>query len=277
MGAVSGAQVVICRLPRQLPGSSALSKQMTFYYANSLGSLVSAMKNATTAPSAKPVSTVPILNTLSTLPQTTIGYLHHASKEGSTLLEWWLTNPAADFTSFQYTNLSALDSGVFSRNLEVAYNTFWQSTYGAQFLTGNLSSDLSVYNNISDSPLETLSFNSSQAQVTRFDSKEYHSNKAFAGILFIISFLLLCQAVASVALMMMTLAPDILGYVSSFTRDNPYLGVSGASHLDGLERARALQALHVTIGDVNVGSDVGHIALTASENVQRLRKQKLYD
>jgi ammonia channel protein AmtB len=36
LGAVSGAQVVICRLPRQLLGSSALSKQLTFYYANSL-------------------------------------------------------------------------------------------------------------------------------------------------------------------------------------------------------------------------------------------------
>jgi hypothetical protein len=36
VGAVSGAHVVICRLPRQLSCSSALSKQLTFYYTNSL-------------------------------------------------------------------------------------------------------------------------------------------------------------------------------------------------------------------------------------------------
>jgi hypothetical protein len=34
--AVSGVHAVICRLPRQLLGASALSKQLTFYYANSL-------------------------------------------------------------------------------------------------------------------------------------------------------------------------------------------------------------------------------------------------
>lgn len=239
---------------------------------------VIAMKNTTTPASTKPVSVIPMENTYNAIPETTIGYLHHASKEESTLLEQWLANPTADFVSFQYSNLSKLDPSTFSRNMQLAYNTFWQSTYGVAYLTGNLSSDLSTYNNITANPYEeTLYFNSSQASVVRFDGQEYHSNKAFGGILFIISFLLLCEAVASVALRITTLAPDILGYVSSFTRDNPYLGASGASHLDGLERARALQALMVTIGDVNVGSEIGHITLTASENVQRLKKQRLYD
>ena len=238
---------------------------------------VIAMKNATTAASTKPVTVTPMINSLSALPQTTIGYLHHASKEESTLLEQWLADPTADFVSFKYSNLSTLDPATFSRNMEVAYNTFWQSTYGAAYLTGNLSSNLSTYDNISTSYELPLYFNSSQASMVRFDGREYHSNKAFGGILFIISFLLLCEAVASVALRITTLAPDILGYVSSLTRDNPYVGVSGASHLDGLERARALQALMVTLGDVNVGAEIGHITLTASENVQRLKKQRLYD
>ncbi|TVY35165.1 hypothetical protein LSUB1_G007567 [Lachnellula subtilissima] len=238
---------------------------------------VIAMKNATTAASTKPVTVVPMINTLSALPQTTIGYLHHASKEESTLLEQWLADPTADFVSFIYSNLSTLDPSIFSRNMEVAYNTFWQSTYGAAYLTGNLSSNLSTYDNISTSYELPLYFNSSQASMVRFDGREYHSNKAFGGILFIISFLLLCEAVASVVLRINTLAPDILGYVSSLTRDNPYVGASGASHLDGLERARALQALIVTLGDVNVGAEIGHITLTASENVQRLKKQRLYD
>lgn len=239
------------------------------------------MKNATTDPDSESQTVVPILNTLNYFPESTIGYIRHASKQGSTFLEWWLSNPNADFTtttSFEFTNLSKLDAGVFSRNLEVAYNSFWQSTYGSQYLTGNLSTDLSIYNNISADKFGLpLYFNSSNTLGTQFDGNEYHVNMGFATVLVIISFLLLVQAVASVVFRSLTLAPDILGYVSSFTRDNPYLEPNGASHFDGLERARSLQSLRITIGDVNPGSDVGHIALTASEGVQRLRKNKLYD
>ncbi|OAT13650.1 hypothetical protein BDBG_17871 [Blastomyces gilchristii SLH14081] len=44
-------------------------------------------------------------------------------------------------------------------------------------------------------------------------------------------------ALASVVLKRITLAPDILGFVSSYTRDNPHAPVSAGSFQDALERA----------------------------------------
>ncbi|TVY36083.1 hypothetical protein LSUB1_G008235 [Lachnellula subtilissima] len=176
----------------------------------------------------------------------------------------------ADFTPFTWANLSSLQPDVFSRNLGLAYNSFWQSTYAEQFLTGNLTSNISFYD-------ADVSFNTSQAQITRFDGDQYVCNRVFVGLLFVISCLLLIEAVSSILLKKLTFTPDILGYLSSCTRDNPYAKVGQALHLDGLQRTRALQSVRVAIGDVNISSDIGHIALSTTVEAQSLRKDRLYN
>lgn len=139
---------------------------------------------------------------------------------------------------------------------------------------------MSLYNNLTRTPFDDLviDFNTSQTTITRSDGEQYACNTTFAALLLFISCLLFLAGMASLALMTITLAPDILGYMSSYTRDNPFAAaLDQASHLDGLKRARAIKEMRVTLGDVNIGCKTGHIAFAISSKVQRLQKDRVYD
>jgi hypothetical protein len=74
-----------------------------------------------------------------------------------------------------------------------------------------------------------------------------------------------------------TLAPDIFGFVSSLTRENPHfaLDTGDGSHLSGLDRARLLGNVKVKIGDVaGDGETVGRIGL--SQYVEGYEAGKLH-
>jgi hypothetical protein len=59
-------------------------------------------------------------------------------------------------------------------------------------------------------------------------------------------------AMASFWLRQQTVAPDIFGYVSSMTRDNPHMHLpDGGSTMSGSERARALEYVKVKVADLN--------------------------
>lgn len=209
----------------------------------------------------------------------TLGALHHGSKMTSSLTEMWLQDPQAGYIAEAFggfADLSQVPAASLSRNFEMLYNTFWQSTYGAQYLFGNLSTNMSLYDNIS-SGYPSFDFNTTAATVVSVGGEQYNCNVTFASILLVISALLLLASIATFVLLFCTLAPDILGFVSSCTRDNPFASVDQASHLDGLERTRDLTEMYVTIGDVHGEQEIGHIAFAAKAKAQQLHKGRLYD
>jgi hypothetical protein len=77
-----------------------------------------------------------------------------------------------------------------------------------------------------------------------------------------------------------TIVPDVFGYVSSMTRDNPYLHLpDGGSTLSGLDRARALKHVKVKIADLRSDSAVGRIGLTVAGDphaIAQLNKSRQY-
>ena len=90
----------------------------------------------------------------------------------------------------------------------------------------------------------------------------YATTKWHAIILLVISLLLQLAAFATMILVAFTRAPNILGFVSSLTRDNPYMAhvvPAGGSALDGAERARALGEVRVRLTDSKPGSGVGKV------------------
>ena len=92
---------------------------------------------------------------------------------------------------------------------------------------------------------------------------------------------LLFAALASFWLRKHTLAPDIFGYVSSLTRDNPHLDLPGGSTLSGIDRARRMKHVKVKIGDVGSGEDgAGRVGLTyvggGVEHPRQLEKGRYY-
>lgn len=100
-------------------------------------------------------------------------------------------------------------------------------------------------------------------------------------ISYISASILVAAAVFSFWLRRRTLAPDIFGYVSTLTRDNPHLlAADGGSALSGIDRARYLKDMKIRIGDVyGQNGEIGRVGVTIvqdAENVGPLRKERKY-
>ena len=142
----------------------------------------------------------------------------------------------------------------------------------------------------------------------------YRTNMTWATILIAVSIVLLLCALISLVLRFFIVVPDILGYVSTLTRDNPDMDLSiyskdsssssgsndsrqndnsstasrsnikGLSLLNGIDRSRRFRDLRVRIADVAPEENVGHIALVGEPGGSRwiwhqvgLSQEKLID
>ena len=85
-----------------------------------------------------------------------------------------------------------------------------------------------------------------------FSDPRYAISWPWIAVDIVSTLILLVAAFIAHILRKKTLAPDIFGYVSSLTRDNPYLNLpDNGSALGGIERARLLRGVKVKIGDVS--------------------------
>lgn len=110
---------------------------------------------------------------------------------------------------------------------------------------------------------------------------QYRLNWIWMVLDFIGCVILLIAASAAVWLRKRTLAPDIFGYVSSLTRDNPMIDLpAGGSTLNGIDRARMMRGVKVKIADVGGDDGLGRVGLamknSSSDNVAELKKGKQY-
>jgi hypothetical protein len=197
----------------------------------------------------------------------------------SELTERWIAYPSQvlespdEATNQGFESLTTLAPDEFGPRLQVAINTFWDSTLKAKNRIGNLTSAL-----LGPKAYDEAVWNRTIASGLRHSGEEYECNTAFAALTIVISWLLFLAAGTSVALGLVTRVPDILGYVSTLARDDPYFEMHIPSHLDGLGATRRIRDVRVIVGDVNQDADVGHVAF-ASMGVgpQRVSKQRLYD
>lgn len=202
----------------------------------------------------------------------------------SELVEQWIQDP--DLQTFMrhnkrfgerevWVNHTGMPIELFSHRFKMAVNTFWDSTLGLQYRMGNLTAD-AIQNQ--EDRANNLTWAEANLQGSYFDGEKYSCNKTFATITIVISLFLFMAANVSVILGIVTKAPDILGYVSTCARDNPYFERYVASHLDGLEAARALRDVRVVIGDVRRKDDVGHIAFASMDSCpDRVNRARMYD
>ncbi|KAH8624704.1 hypothetical protein IG631_20169 [Alternaria alternata] len=181
-----------------------------------------------------------------------------------------------------WVEIANITAKALSNRLQIAVNTFWDASIGNGLRTANLSLEQPP----SVCPLEYTEtcaesgyiWNTTTIQGRRFDGEQYICNIPFAIIVIFISCFLFLAADVSTILGIITTAPDILGYVSTAARDNPYFeGYAIPSHFDGMEATRYLRDVRVMIGDVKGKSEIGHVAFTPMDTLpQRLAKRKLY-
>lgn len=218
------------------------------------------------------------------MPGTDLGPDPEVLTRSSELVERFIYDPSLKSTSnsggdkFKSTfdhwlNMTQLPVELFSRRLQMAMNTFWDSTVELEYRLGNLTSK-----DIEDGNLTLATWNTTTATGMLYDGEQYVCHVTFAVLTIAISFFLFVAAVISVVLGFLTRAPDILGYVSTYARDDPYFAHHVPSHMDGMETARALRDVRVIIGDVHKKEDVGHVAFASMEEAPaRVNKQRLYD
>jgi hypothetical protein len=220
-------------------------------------------------------------NIFTFLPTTDNNNVGSAGARGSTNMEKWMFNPK-DFIGVSYENVDLwrLDPEVLGQRLEILVNTFWQSTYATTALSGKLPSNLTSLQYAEGLQLyPSLVFDSSDAQLSEETEDRYQCEWVWITSLLICSIILQIAALTGLVLRYLTLAPDILGYVSSHTFLNPYLPVpTGGTTLNGLERTALLKGTRVRIGDVCANSPIGAIAIGSADsgNLGKLSRLRWY-
>lgn len=155
----------------------------------------------------------------------------------------------------------ATDMALFSRRMTTMFNTMFHATLDPWNATR---SDLTRIPDTGNTTVDGYfypNYTTTQATLTGQQSV-YLANHPWCGLLLFIGSVVQLLAIASLCLRAIINAPDILGFASSFTRDNPYFPIRpSGSALGGAERARLLKDLRVQIADVIPTENVGYIAV----------------
>ena len=146
---------------------------------------------------------------------------------------------------YSYVNLSTLSAEVFSTQLSLLWNTYWQCSVALWYQISNLLSNLTAFSNSANTA--DLIINATTASITYLQTV-YICNYLWAVVLLIVSLVLFICVIYSAILKYQTVTSDILGYVSSLMRDNLYVSLlSGGTALNDLERARLLRNIKVRL------------------------------
>lgn len=203
-----------------------------------------------------------------------------------------LANSTAGFPMWELTGLQIGD------RLGRAMNTYWLASLIPEYIAGGMPTFNFTYNewveyfgmqafNVSSFVWSTgprwvfYPGNTTDAFVSTLEYR-YVCDKGWLAILIISSGVLLVVGGIGTALKYAKIGPDILGYFSSLTRDNPNVAEGmGHTTLDGFERARMLKGLTVKLGDVQPDKNFGRISIATSNGprpdaVAGLRRGRVY-
>ncbi|KAK2787597.1 hypothetical protein FQN53_005047 [Emmonsiellopsis sp. PD_33] len=201
----------------------------------------------------------------------------------STLTERWMNDTSLLYEGGRLDmDLWKLDPKTLSARLATVINTYWQAGFANKYRGSSLPTSATVYEKLRDcsnTAEEYYCFVPVPATGTRHSGEVYICHRAWLGVFLTICIVLQIMALGAVVLKRLTLAPDILGYVSSYTRDNPHTPVPGGTFQDGLARSRLLKDVRVMLGDVRSAEQVGHISFVAQGEhaaISRLKKGRRY-
>ncbi|OCK84634.1 hypothetical protein K432DRAFT_422421 [Lepidopterella palustris CBS 459.81] len=218
-----------------------------------------------------------LVNEMAVLPTVDNYDVGSAGERGSTNMEKWMYDPYS-FIGDTYDNVDLwrLTPDLLAQRLNIVINTFFQSTFATTALAGNLPQNLS---SLATGIAPALTFNASASQVVEQTADKYQCDWMWIAILLAVSAVLQIFAYTGLVLKYITLAPDILGYVSSLTLLNPYVPVpTGGTTLDGLQRASLLRDIRLKIGDVCANEPHGAIAIASADRgtVGKLTRTRWY-
>jgi hypothetical protein len=208
-----------------------------------------------------------------------------------------------------YTNLTLVKSQDFSKRLSLVLNTYYQLTIQPTGYFGGLSQNLSRYGPDTVPVTDINAYLPSNFSATNnsffdwwpvFNAAVQSSDFPFIGattmaevtnkkevfacstpwlvLLLLSSAIIFITGLVALVLKHKTLSPEMFGFVTSMTYENPWLKVPhGGTTLDAMERARLLKDVEVHVADVCGQDNVGHIAFAAGVPMRRLERDRLYN
>jgi len=209
-----------------------------------------------------------LLNFLANIPWAA-GTIHSATLSPTDLYVGGSDSPYDTSLAQEDIDYTDVTGKEVSQRLGAVVNTLWQASLARNAIA------LEAPSNLTAVAAGDAGYHAAQVvATTRQPHTVYAASKLWTGLTALISIVLFLCGVAGQLFKYLAKAPDILGYVSSMTRDNPYFeSVHGADRLDGLSRARLLRKVEVRIMDVKPWDERGHIALT-SMNVAELEASR---
>lgn len=102
----------------------------------------------------------------------------------------------------------------------------------------------------------------------------YRASRTWTYLLLAATLILEMFAIVGLILRFFIHGPDVLGFASSMTRDNPYTPLHrGGSSLDGSDGARRLRHLRVQLADLQPQNDTGYIGIRTVPWVDLMEQQ----
>lgn len=173
----------------------------------------------------------------------------------------YLAGHLSPYAGHNLIKWSEVDLGNYSRRLTTLFNTYMSASINPM---GHTDVSFSKSGKNDPSPSGAI-LNSTAANATIvFDV--YETSRAWVGVALTATLLLQLLAVLGLMLRVLVKGPDILGFASSMTRDNPYVNLpEGGSSLDGPDIARLLRGMRIQLADVRPEKEIGYISLRAVE------------
>ncbi|KAM6533202.1 hypothetical protein FALCPG4_006216 [Fusarium falciforme] len=166
---------------------------------------------------------------------------------------------------------------VFSRRFTTAFNTYWDAALNPSSHTNVTFTSTPAFNILSlgEGGNNVQPFMNSTSGTRTAVHPVYKANRLWVAILLATTTLLQLLALLGLVLQFFIHGPDVLGFASSLTRDNPYVPLApGGSSLDGPDRARKLRDLRLQLTDVRPESETGYIAVRAVPSAQDENEQE---
>ncbi|KAI1016324.1 hypothetical protein LB503_010220 [Fusarium chuoi] len=149
---------------------------------------------------------------------------------------------------------------VFSRRMTTAFNTYWDAGLNPGGHTNVSYGTIPLHNmngletgqTYKDSFMNTTM----GTRITTIDV--YSAQRIWVSLLLFTTMVLQILAICGLVIEILIQGPDVLGFASTLTRDNPFVPLpAGGSHLDGPERARCLKNMRLELVDVRPEDETG--------------------
>jgi hypothetical protein len=163
------------------------------------------------------------------------------------------------------------------KRLSLLYNTLWKASWVSKSaMSGNLTASLeSLDERLNTASRKLLTTNST---VVFEKDPVYALNIPWIVLYFISVTIMFAASIFSLVLHYRCHAPQVLGFVSSYTRDSTYFNdYQHSSCEDGIARTKRLGSIRVKLTDVQGMETVGKIALAPAQDGLRVRKGRYYE